>query len=251
MLRALTALILLSFGASLAYAQVSLEQFKDIAGIFQKEFGPELALRGARLEINRPPTPQMPDFWWNLPEKHASYSGYVESDGTQYHLLFLFGGYAKMSGMTADGVAMTLCHELGHGIGGAPMKKKNDNIPASTEGQSDYFASRHCIKRIFRHLAPSAPIQAPSAYTASLCEKQFTSAQELADCHRGFQTLEVERMFLKSIPGGADTFYETPDQSVVEVVNTEPTFYPSSQCRLDTMMAGILNQERPRCWWAP
>lgn len=236
---------------STARAQVTLEQFQEIAGIFEKEFASDLTTGKARLEINRPPSPRTPDFWWNLTEKHASYSSSVDKNGYRVHLLFLFGGYAKMPGMTADGVAMTLCHELGHGIGGAPMKEKSDGIPSSTEGQADYFAARHCLRRIFKHLAPSAPIQAPSAYTASLCEGQFQTAQDLINCHRGFQVLEVQRIFLKGIPGGADTFYETPDTTVVQAIDASPTYYPAPQCRLDTMIAGILQRERPRCWWAP
>lgn len=34
-------------------------------------------------------------------------------------------------------------------------------------------------------------------------------------------------------------------------VNKDPYFYPSSQCRLDTMMAGLFEKERLRCWYLP
>lgn len=245
-------IFLFFLAGSFANAQISLEQFQQISAAFHTEFGSELAAQNARLTINRPPSPQMPNFWWELKDRHASYSSYVESDGAREHLLFLFGGYARIQGMTPDGVAMTLCHELGHGLGGAPFKDKGEELLVSAEGQSDYFAARHCIKRIFKHIPEFQPVQAPSAYTESLCRSHFTTQDELYLCVRGFQALEVERLFFRTQDGiEEETHYETPDQTVVQEVDHSPTFYPSAQCRLDTMMAGLLNQERPRCWWVP
>lgn len=243
------ATILLSFASE---AQVSLTQFQDIATAFQMEFGPELASQNARLTINKPPSPQLPNFWWDLNERHASYSSYKGADGVYDHFIFLFGGYARMPGMTPDGIAMTLCHELGHGVGGAPYKDKGKYDIASTEGQSDYFAARHCIKRMFKHIPEFQTVAAPSVYTAELCRRHFSKPEDLYACHRGFQALEVERMYFR-IPDGAaqETYYETPDQNVAEQMDLSPTYYPSPQCRLDTMMAGILEQERPRCWFVP
>lgn len=51
-------------------------------------------------------------------------------------------------------------------------------------------------------------------------------------------------------PEQAAQFGQT-DMTIVNSVNTNPWFYPSNQCRLDTMIAGALQKERPRCWWAP
>jgi hypothetical protein len=248
-------LILSFFGLFLcihnqAFAQVSLTEFQIIANVFKAEFAPDLATQNARLTINRPPSPQTPNFWWDLDQSHASYSGYLDPNGSIEHNLFVFGGYARMVGMTMDGVAMTLCHELGHGIGGAPFKDKVDKNQVSTEGQSDYFATRSCIKRIFKRLPEEVPVIAPSNFTAKLCESHFKKKEELYLCNRGFQALEVERMFLRT-QGTSDVYYENPDLSIAKKIDTTPTFYPKPQCRLDTMMAGILEQNRPRCWWVP
>ncbi|WPU66417.1 hypothetical protein [Peredibacter starrii] len=246
----LLALFFLCFAFS-AQAQVTLAEFQIIKAVFEAEFGPELKAQNARLNINRPPTPATPNFWWDLEAAHASYSGYKDPQtGIQDHNLYLFGGYGKMVGMTMDGVAMTLCHELGHGIGGAPYKNKTDNIQASTEGQSDYYAARYCIKRIFKRLPEEVPVKAPDTYTAKLCEAKFKKSEDLKLCYRGFQELEVERIFLRT-QGPNDTYYDTPDKTVVKKTDLSPTFYPSPQCRLDTMMAGLLEKERPRCWFAP
>lgn len=224
-----------------------------ISTAFHDEFDEELAQKGAQLNINKAPSPQYPNFWWDLDQVHASYTSY--SDGTVTdHNLFVFGGYARMKGMTLDGVAMTLCHELGHGIGGMPLKNKHpSDTPASTEGQSDYYAARYCIKRIFKLIPESEPITAPSMFTEKLCLKHFKNEDDILLCHRGFQTLEVEKIFLTTqlMEGESEVNYETPDKSVVKKIDLSPSFYPSAQCRLDTMVAGILEQPRPRCWWAP
>lgn len=235
-----------------AQAQISLTEFQVVSAVFQAEFAEDMTARNATLTINRPPSPQAPNFWWNLDQVHASYSGYKDDDFHE-HNLFLFGGYARMKGMTVDGVAMTLCHELGHGIGGSPFKDKGDDSEVSTEGQSDYFAARECIKRVFRRLPETQPVLAPSSYTSQLCASRFKTEEDLYLCHRGFQVLEVERIFLRTQlrQEETDVSYETPDPAIVTEMDLSPTFYPSAQCRLDTMVAGILEEERPRCWWAP
>ena len=232
-------------------AQISLIEFQVVTSIFQAEYATEMKGINAQLHINRPPTPQMPNYWWDLDHVHASYSTYSDETGTD-HNLFLFGGYARMEGMTMDGVAMTLCHEMGHGIGGAPYKDKGDNSKVSAEGQSDYYAARSCIKRIFRRLPPQEPVAAPDPYSASLCDDRFNKVDDRELCYRGFQVLEVERIFLRTqITDGSDTYFDTPDTTVVSKVNMAPDFYPNPQCRLDTMIAGLLENDRPRCWWAP
>lgn len=234
--------------ASAASAQITHDQLKKVSAIFEAEFNPELLPKNQKIIINRPPTPAMPDIWWEQDVAHASYSSYTDESGYKEMYLFLFGGYARLPGMTVDGVLMTLCHELGHGIGGIPYKNKTDGVQSSTEGQSDYFAARYCLKRMFKKVPPQQAIKAPDVYTENLCKKRFSAKEELDLCFRGMQALEVERMYFE-YADGSQTFYDRPDRTVVSEVEREETFYPSAQCRLDTMMAGILNHERPSCWY--
>lgn len=232
-------------------AQITHSQFQQIAKAFQEEYSQELAQKNAILMINPPPSPQLPNFWWEQNEKHGSYSGFFKN-GMQQHMIFLFGGYARIPGMTPDGVAMTLCHELGHGIGGPPYKDKGNDERVSTEGQADDFATRHCIKRLFKYIPEFQSVMAPSSYTDSLCRSRFTTPEDLYHCFRGFQALEVERLYFREHEGNKqETNYETPDPRVADQIDHSPTYYPSPQCRLDTMVAGLLKQERPRCWFVP
>jgi hypothetical protein len=250
--KVLTCLLLSStFVCSMAFAQISLSEFTQVSQAFQTEWSAELSAQKSELFINRPPSPQFPNYWWDLDYTHASYSTYTRpGSGTREHNVFLVGGYARIPGMTQDTAIATLCHELGHGIGGEPLKQKKDLEPISTEGQSDYFAYRFCLERMFKRIAAKAPIAAVSPYVENLCQTQSATQEALEFCYRGFQTLEIERMLFKQSQN-VETSYETPDLSVVLEVNRSETYYPSAQCRIDTMIAGLLKQERPRCWWAP
>lgn len=239
---------LLSGFVSTAFGQITHDQLRQVSALFEAEFNPELLRQNQRIIINRPPAPSLPDIWWEQDVVHASYSSYTDETGYKEMYLFLFGGYARLPGMTLDGVLMTLCHELGHGIGGMPYKNKTDGVQSSTEGQSDYFAARYCVKRMFQKVPPSQDVKAPDAHTENLCKQSFSTKSDLDLCYRGFQALEVERMYFR-YANGIETFFDRPDPSVVSEVELEETYYPSAQCRLDTMIAGLLNHERPSCWY--
>lgn len=244
-------LVVTLISSSFAQAQVSLTEFYEISAAFQKEYKKDMAAQKAVLFINRPPSPQMPTYWWDMDYTHASYSTYTDKDkGIREHNLFIFGGFARIKGMTKDALINTVCHELGHGIGGEPLKKKKEIEPISAEGQSDYFATRYCLERIFKHIKPAQEVKAVSEYVGNLCRTNARSRNEQNFCLRAFQALEVERMIFKEFQG-KETSFEVKDPTIVETVNSSETFYPSAQCRIDTMVAGVLKQERPRCWWAP
>jgi hypothetical protein len=152
--------------------------------------------------------------------------------------------------MSRDGVIATLCHELGHGIGGPPYKDYDEvETDVSVEGQADYFAYRYCLERIFRRLPPDTKIKPVNEFTDKQCKT--LPASSYAFCTRAFQSLESERIFFRLNPNDPDSDYDAHDTSTVNAVNPDPYHYPSSQCRLDTMMNGILRKERPRCWFAP
>lgn len=233
-------------------AEVSLPEFKKLVGFFHAEFDQELRARNSIMLINNPPNPSTPDFWWNMPQRHASYSGYLSPEGQITHYLFLFGGYAAIKGMSLEGVAMTLCHELGHGIGGIPLKDSGEKVRASVEGQADYFAARFCIKRILKYFPVKAPVVALDHFVESRCKESFKTPSDIEMCFRAFNVLEMERLFFRTQPEEeTETFYDRPETSSTHEINLDPYFYPSPQCRLDTMVNGVLGKERPLCWWKP
>lgn len=243
----IAALLTYSYQAS---AQLTHDEVYQLRDLFYSEFAPDLTQLGHKLTINPPPAPSMPHYWLDLEMRHASYSTFVNELGQREHYLFVFGGMARFPNTTKDAVALTLCHELGHGIGGEPYKAKPETEPlTSVEGQSDYFAAHSCIKRIMKHI-PMLEIPAPHPYAAQTCPAHFSTPADIQFCYRFFRALELEREFYRTQPKiEEETNYETPDKSIAPETNLVPTYYPSAQCRLDTLIAGYLGQERPACWW--
>ncbi len=255
-MKPLAVLILFSFSFSFSFraeAQVSYSELQSVVSVFHRVYAPELKGQNATLIINGGAAEESKDPWWSFADRHASYGSYVDSEGMRTHYIFMFGGYARMPGMSAEGVAMTLCHELGHGIGGAPFKDKPEGEPlVSVEGQADYFAARFCIKRILPHISSRTPIRPVDSWVENQCARTFPDPDRRRLCLRVFQVLEVERMYFKTQPGiEEETNYETPDASETDSVELNPYHYPSPQCRLDTMVAGALEKPPPRCWWRP
>ncbi len=240
-----TFVLLFSFAT---FAEVSYPEFKKLIEIFHKEYDQELSLQNANFKVNNTSPGMDPDMWWKMPTVRASYSSITEGN-IKTHLLFLFGGYAKIEGMTIEGLANTLCHELGHGIGGAPYKDSTGSYVVSTEGQADYYATSICLRRILKHIPPKKAPTVVDGFVDGKCRRHFKNEDDLKTCYRSFETLENERTFFRIEVNGKETFYDRPDLSVVSRVNTKADFYPDSQCRLDTMVNGVLRIERPRCWF--
>lgn len=247
-MKRLILLFLISVVPLESFAQISRAQLTDIQAAFIQEYSAELAVNKSVLSINKG-TPANPDMWWNLDVVHASYVT-IREEGIRQHNLYVFGGYARLPGMTADGVVAVLCHELGHGIGGAPFKDNGEKELVSTEGQSDYFAYNSCLPRMFRRIPPATTPQAASDKIEQICIAKSSSKAELLNCYRLFAVLEIERAyFAEHVSTPSKTDYDTPDESVASKLNLDPYYYPSNQCRIDTMMAGYFKDPRPQCWF--
>jgi len=130
-------------------------------------------------------------------------------------VLSVWGGMIGHSLMTPDTFQLLLCHELGHLLGGPPLKSKNGW--SSTEGQADYF-SGSCIKNL------------------GLSEEEFLEA-----------ALNLGKIYAQ-VTGQAEPSLTRCDESSVTRTNYG---YPQVQCRLDSILAGWKEQPRPGCWYFP
>jgi hypothetical protein len=127
----------------------------------------------------------------------------------------VMGGMLQHKRMTPDVLTLLLCHELGHFLGGPPLKSRAGW--SSTEGQADYYSGMACAHRL--GLDEMAFADAALALTQIYAEVTFSPPPRLDRC----------------------------DESVVSRTNFG---YPGVQCRLDTLMAGWWGRERPRCWFS-
>ena len=177
-------------------------------------------------------------YWWNLDTVSASYSG-LEINDTVRHHVFIFGGYIRADFMTKDLLANTGCHEIAHGLGGAPYKSSG----SSMEPQADYWATKVCLPVVFKYLKSSSFSLDP--YPKLLCD-QYAENKNL--CYRLMNAISPERDFFYQDDGSYVSFEEVSHLKAYEL-NLDPTYYPESQCRFDSMIHGVLKLKRPHCWY--
>ncbi len=134
--------------------------------------------------------------------------------------------------LTADALALIICHEIGHHIGGLPKISSFSSF--SSEGQSDYFATLKCFRR-YASLDDNQEliknIDIPDTMEKK-CQRAFSESEDIAICIRSIMT---SISFVNYMFGHANI--NTP--SVIAVKKTY-TLHPKAQCRLDTYIAGAL-----------
>jgi hypothetical protein len=167
-------------------------------------------------------------------------NAYAQQSGKTWSVQ-MFGGLARHETITEDGLALVVCHEIGHHIGGAPKKVSVFSNPwASNEGQADYWATLKCLRRVWNNDNNEeivAGMTIPGTL-AGICSAQNASSSDRALCMRlGMAGDSVARLFAALRNQAEPAKFETPDPKVV--VKTDDA-HPATQCRLDTYFQGAL-----------
>lgn len=246
-------------------ANITNAEFDEVITRAELVYRPIVQKFGANLQIVRK---------WDDPTVNA----YAEQSGNVWRVT-MFGGMARRPEVTADGFALVLCHEIGHHLGGFPYY--GDREWASNEGQSDYFASLECAKKIWPKDGYTP--QPPAPAIAAKCDSVWTNDADRKHCYRVGMGGKALAELLAALNGqtidvnGRDT----------RVVSKTANAHPNGQCRFDTYLAGALCQKsfndnvipgkgdplgnnssgaeaaayqyscpvgvgsRPRCWFAP
>lgn len=202
---------------------ISEAQFNAVMDRAEAVYGPEIASRGGKLVLRR---------LWTNDTVNAS----AQRSGQNY-ILNMYGGLARHEAITQDGMALVVCHELGHHIGGAP-KYGGGSDWASNEGQADYFANLKCLRRLFSGEGASftGPKGGDDAAAKEACARSFKSASDQALCVRGSMAgMSVTSLFRALRNETVIPRFDTPDPAVVSRTYDG---HPGSQCRLDTYFAG-------------
>ncbi len=231
---------------------ITQKQFNEVIDLALEVYGPIVNEKGGNLTFSRQ---------WSNSTVNASAS----RSGNDY-IVTMYGGLARHWAVSQDAFMAVVCHELGHHIGGIPTK---GDRWASTEGQSDYWATLKCLRTLFKHKAsyslnnkPEGPVLAPSkevtVHVRKQCEVNFQRESEdyqicLRSTLAGYnlaRLLEVlassgqskaQAHFFSSNPTNrvpaTKLGYNTPDPKVV--VRTSYV-HPPAQCRLDTYFQGAL-----------
>lgn len=152
-------------------------------------------------------------------------------------IINMYGGLARRPEVTPDGFALVVCHELGHHFAGFPLKGSSW---AANEGQSDYFATQSCARRVW---AQQKEINAEfrsqvGEFEKSKCDEKYETQEDKDLCYRT-AAAGYSLAHLLSKLGNAPTLpaFDTPDEKVVSRTNGN---HPAAQCRLDTYFQGAL-----------
>jgi len=205
-------------------ANVNEEQFHKIIDDVITFFTPVVEAYGVKLEVNK---------LWDNPTVNASAS---QDALKKIWYVNMYGGLARRPEVTPDGFALVVCHELGHHLGGVAFKGE---MWASSEGQSDYWATQVCARRLwardsFRNRRARNEVDQPAKVA---CDMAWGTANERELCYRVTEGGMSLAHLLASLGGQPKPKFETPDPRVVTVTSTA---HPQAQCRLDTYFAGAL-----------
>jgi hypothetical protein len=151
------------------------------------------------------------------------------------------GGIARNSKMTSDAFLQVVCHEFGHHLGGFPLKP---GTYASSEGQSDYFATSKCMKMILKSEVVQNDEISKNAelpeFVKDECSKQFHNNEDINICLR----TSVSSLVLAKWLGrnNNNVSFETKGGPAVNKMDYE---HPEANCRLETYYQGALCNVNP------
>ena len=211
---------------------ISKEQFNSVIDKVNAIYAPLVEAQGAKLIFNRK---------WDDNTVNASAARDM-SRGTEWYVS-MYGGLARHPQMTEDGFLMVVCHELGHHLGGYPKKSQPFQVDrkwSSVEGQSDYFATLKCARRVFERELNSDILatKVVPAFVVKQCGESFKSEHEQLICQRSaLAGLEVSNFIAVLTKESKAVSFETPDKKKVMMIEKD---HNKAQCRLDTFYQGAL-----------
>lgn len=203
-------------------------EFNGLVKMLQTVYSPVVSKFGGRLSIQGEWKNETPNAYAN--QLFGSWSVKVT------------GGLARRPELTYDGLTLIICHELGHHLGGFPLatnKPPFGGYWAANEGQSDYYATHACAKKVW---GPESSKNAEfrekvDSYAKGACDMVWSESVDRDLCYRttvAVESVSATMAALKSVPM---TRFNTPDPAVVDRISME---HPAVQCRMDTSFQGAL-----------
>lgn len=203
-------------------ANMTEEEFKAIIDGVVKHYEVPAAEQKATIRVNAA---------WSNSTVNAS----AQQMGKSW-IINMYGGLARRPEVTADGFALVVCHELGHHFAGFPLKGSSW---AANEGQSDYFATQSCAKRVWADQKElNAEFRAQvGEFEKSKCDESVESQEDRDLCYRTAAAGYSLANLLSKLGNSPTPAFDTPDTKVVSRTNGN---HPAAQCRLDTYLQGAL-----------
>ncbi len=200
---------------------ISEEQFDNTLAKIEQVYRPVFKSLGAELVV-------MKD-WID-----STVNAYAFREENKWYIYF-YGGLARDPEMTEDGFLLTVCHNIGHHLGGFPRAEWS-----SMEANADYFTTLKCLRRMWDkgdsvEVVKKMEIDQP---VIDKCEKHWKNEFDQGICKRSAMAGKSLARLL-SVLVGEDSFpeFRAPDETVVTKTNES---HINSQCRLDTYFQGAL-----------
>lgn len=227
-------------------SNVTEQQFNHIIDLGERFYNPVMKKLGYSLVVERN---------WS----DSTVNAYAYQNGKEMHVA-MFGGLARRPEITPEGFALVLCHEIGHHLAGFPTYSDVDGRWAASEGNSDFYSTASCAKKIMWGTALPEPDKNIETYCSQ--------SKDPYQCYSALVGAESLARLLGTLTGESASILSR-DTKVVRKSNES---YPSVQCRLDTYIVGTLcdtkwndskipkdREEmrsiscdtRPRCWYHP
>lgn len=211
-----------------AYATVSQPDFDAVLDNIGSMYEKQISDGGGRMVIRRQ---------YTYPEYVGAAQRWRDGSWT----VEIWGGFPHDPAMSAESLAMVVCHEFAHHFGGEPLNVNSGEPWASVEGQSDYFAAGTCMPEYLKRFGNTEAEQPAMPEIAKLCEGSNDS-----HCPTILRAAYEFAVVISQQQKNPAVSFNTPDTTVVE--KTE-VYHPHAQCRLDTMVAGYFKHPRPACWF--
>ena len=206
--------------------QIDEAKFHQIIDKVMSVYEPVIRKMGAKLVVNKN---------WD----DNTVNAYAHRSGKTWYVS-MFGGLARHKETTPDGFALVVCHELGHHIAGYPTKGTRW---ASSEGQSDYFATAKCFRAVYGDEDNSGKIGDILFDVNNPVEEKCSKAHALGTDNDYFTCIRATlggqslANLLASLRRSPLPKIATPDTNKVR--RHDPN-HPKAQCRLDTYFHGAL-----------
>lgn len=247
--------IALTFEAQASIDLKSLEAIQNnLKSIYQSQF----ADRGAELKFDLKTNSEVPN-------------AYARKDG-KYWIIEVTEPLLKIDRQNPRTLALMLCHEIGHFLGGEPFVVGRQLTPAvrtrapkemSCEGQADYFASATCFRELTKKM-PELLIETEDGALTNECYLSFTDRESIEACRTGIQEARELSFVYEEMNqrlGVPMIFQDRFDNAKADRTLNYVGEYPTLECRYQTMVMGMLCPEfqdgdcldlrfqKPSCWF--
>ncbi len=224
----------------IAKVRVNEQDFFTLLNQIEDHFQNDFKVKGTEFRINKNWDSKAIQSFSQLTQLNYSTSNSNRANNyspaiTKRFEIMVPGGLGHIPTMTIDSLALAVCHEMGHYLGGAPKFTSQSGNWKSVEGQADYYATSKCLKKLFYNRPENrAAFSQQPAYLKKKIEKicdSYLCARIVAAGYHFAQTVAYVQ---------AENRLPSLDFKDLNSLQYILQDLPGTQCRLDTLVAGAI-----------